>query len=478
MTILVMDSGTSGLKAALVDDAGTIIARADADYGETRAERTHRQDPEAWWQAAISAVRQLQPGDIDAISLCGTMENLIPLGADGRPAGDAILYSDPIGNAAFSRLKDDLEGAEAILGNAPEPLMTAFKLHALSMKFDGNYTSCTLALPGSKDFLAFRLTGIAATDPTNGTTTGLMDIRTRDWSEPLLERFGIARAMLPKLVPASAVIGRVTEEAAAALGVKAGTMVVNGAGDGGATTLGSGALGPGDVSLYLGTTGWVARVAGPETLDAPSGFYRLAHPAGPGIIEIAPILAAGAAAHWARRALGLDQAEAEALGRAADENPGETLFLPYLEGERSPFLDLDLRGAFLNLDGRAGPGELYRAVLEGVAMAIAENLEAMGGPEGSPAGGRVTLAGGGALSPLWRQILADVTGCELWMSPDPVAAPMLGAWRLARMALGQSVGEASLSRMARPRAERAPRAAHRRAAFRRATEMARVFAAG
>lgn len=467
--VLVFDAGSSALKAVVFDPSGMIIGRAEAPYPSARA--PHRQSPMDWWRAAVTAAHQVVTLDIGAIALAGTMENLIPVTEDGTPLGEAILYSDPCGAPYLEALAGSLTEADAggICGNAPEPLMSAFKLGWLKEHHPKSYADARWFLPGSKDFLALRLTGEAATDPTCAATTGLMDVATRDWSAALRAMHGLERRRLPHIRPATEIIGGLTEVAAGELGLVAGIPVVNGCGDGGSTTMGGGADSTDDISLYIGTTGWVARVAGSGALATKSQFYRLPHPVGDGIIEIAPILSAGAATVWAREALGVTLNAAETLAQQADVAPGDVVFLPYLNGERSPFLDLDVRGAFLGLSTGDGPPELYYAVLEGVAFAIDANLRAMGG--GAPR--KVSLVGGGALSAIWPQIIADILGASVVAPADPLSATSFGAFRIAQRALRVPVATNSFETVARPRPERAGRARRLRERYAKGTELVR-----
>jgi xylulokinase len=465
--ILAFDVGSSALKVTVFSQAGEILARVEAGYPANVP--AHRQDPQAWWAAALAAALQLRPMQIGAIVLTGTMENLVPVRLSGDSVGDALLYSDPCGAPHMAALAEKLDGAASIMGNVPEPLMTAFKLAWLHDNAPDVFATADCFLPGSKDFLALKLTGRAVTDPACAATTGLMDISTRDWSEPLLSLFGIERTRLPQILPATAIIGGLDAAAAKQFGLPPGIPVINGCGDGGATTVGGGAERADDVSLYLGTSGWVARVVEAGS-GAPRPFYRLPHPLNPGIIEIAPILSAGAAAEWARTTLNLDINQAEQGAAAADESPRDIVFLPYLYGERSPFVDLDLRGAFFGLSASDKPGDLYYAVLEGVAFAIAENLRAMGG------GGRTpTLVGGGALSIIWPQIIADVLDTDIAISADPVSATSFGAFRIAASALGLPPTENAFSIAAHPRPERQVRIARLRQRFAAGTAFARTL---
>jgi xylulokinase len=463
MNLLVLDCGSSALKASVFVPGGAVLASVDVAYPV--ATEPHRFDPGHWWRATVEAAGKLPLADVGGISLTGTMENLIRVSAAGEAVGDAVVYTDPAGSAVHAELGGRLEaaGAAAVLGNAPEPLMTAFKLLALGAR------GAERLLPGSKDFLALKLTGVLATDPSCASTTGLMDIGTRDWSAPLVEMLQVDRGLLPPILPAETVLGGLTADAAAALGLPQGIPVVNGCGDGAATTIGSGAELADEVSVYLGTSGWVAGVTG-VTDRAPRPYYRLAHPLHGGLIEIAPILSAGGAAHWARHTLGLTLPQSERLALEADAAPGAALFLPYLSGARSPFVDLDLRAGFANVSGTDGQGSLYYAALEGVAFAIAANVGAMG------AKGPVYLVGGGAKSAIWPQIFADVLGRRVTVPQDPVLAASLGAYRIAARALGLEVAGVGHVRVFEARPERAERIARQAAAFTKATELLRELA--
>jgi len=469
--ILVLDIGSSALKAAVFDPSGAPMALAETAYGVATSPERH--PPNEWWWATVAVANSVRHAGVGAIVLTGMMENLIPVDAAGEPLGDAILYPDGCGAPFLARARDRLDAADAtqLCGNAPEPLMTGFKLMWLREHDRERFDAARHFLPGARDFIAMKLTGMAVTDPVCAATTGLMDIETRDWSAPLLAITAVDRDRLPVIRPAADIIGRLGGRVAAELGLPTGTPVINGCGDAGATTLGGGGDEPGDASLYIGTSGWVARIGERGALGESSPFYRLPHPIGDGIIEIAPILSAGAAANWVRGALGLEMEAAEALAATADVAPGNAVFLPYLTGERSPFLDLEVRGAFLGLSASDGAGELYYAALEGVALAIDANLRAMGG-----ATGRVTLSGGGALSLVWRQIIADIVGAPVEIAADPVSATSFGAFRIAQQALGLKPVDTSFSVAARPRTERGERIKGLKQRFSLATDLVRRFA--
>ncbi len=474
--VLVLDVGTSALKAVLFDAAGNAVAGGDAGYGAPS--RPHRQHVHAWWAAARRAITEIRPHRVDAIVLTGTMENLIAVDREGRPVHDAILYSDPCGAAALRSLGPALAAhdAGAILGNPPEPLMTAFKLRWLMEHEPDTAARARWFLPGAKDALALHLTGRAVTDPVTATTTGLMDLRRRQWSESLLAVLGIPAGKLPEILPAGALIGTVAMAAAADLGLDVSTPipVINGCGDAGATTVGSWCRGDGDVSIYLGTSGWVARVVPDHDLSPSPSVYRLAHPSDGLIIEVTPILSAGAAGNWVREMLAMPAAARDALLAEADAVPPDLVFLPYLSGERFPFLDTHVRAAFVGLDATHGRRDLYYAVLEGVGFAILANLAVI--DPGKDA--KICLAGGGATSAVWPQMLADLFGRRLSIPRDPGDATAMGAFLIAAEALGLDGAIASDAQIVSPRPDRRGRAVRMAGAFEQATAAARRIARG
>ncbi|MEZ5666566.1 MAG: FGGY family carbohydrate kinase [Alphaproteobacteria bacterium] len=468
--VLVLDAGTSALKAALVDAEGRIAAAAEAGYGAEPA--PYRQRPEAWWQAACTAVAGLGPVAPRAIALTGTMENLVPVSAQGRAVADAILYADSCGEAWLARHGPALAAADAatVLGNAPEPLMSAFKALWLAEDAPDVLAAARWLLLSPKDFLILRMTGRAVSDPTTATTSGLMALATRRWSAPLLDLLGIEAQRLPALVAADTVVGTLGAAAARSLGLAEGLPVHAGCGDAGAATVGSGCVAPGDVSVHLGTTGWVARVVSDDTLGRPRPCYRLAHPRPGLVIEVLPLLSAGGAAAWARRVFGLEPAAAEQAAREADRDAPDILFLPYLNGERSPFLDLDVRGAFLGLDAAHGPGALYRAVLEGVALALRASLRALCG-DSVPS--RVGLCGGGARSALWAALIADCLDTPVHVAAEPETVTAVGAAVACGLVRAADIGAGP---PVRPRPDRQARTARLARLYDEATAFARASA--
>lgn len=467
--VLVLDVGSSALKAALFDGDGAVRAQAEAGYATASPHPGwFEQAADDWAAAAARAIGLL--GDLRGVAilaLAGTMQNLIALDAEGRPLGPALLYSDGRAAARFADFAARMAAIDAAarVGNMVDPLWTAAKLDWLRAEQPARFERAAMLHAGAKDYLAWLLTGRHATDATTASTTGLMALATRQWDATILAALGVAPERLPVILPADAVLGGVTAAAAARFGLPAGLKVLNGSGDAGAATLGAGTAGAERAHVYLGSTGWVARSVIARHPRAPLPIYTLAHPDPGLLIEVAPILSAGDAAAWLADLLGPDTQDDDA-GTIAPP-----LFLPYLKGERSPFHDAQVRGAFLGLDRAHGRASLRRAVLEGVALAIRHCIGELGGVAGA-----LVALGGGAGNRTWMQIMADITQCPVAVHDAPVAATALGAAMLGARALGRAIPPPAPSALFEPRADSAEAASLRFRRYLAASDFLRAWA--
>ena len=471
--VLVLDVGTTGLKAVVFGPDGTVIAQATCDYTtHIEAGARHEQDPRDWWRAAGEASRSLDLGDVGMIALAGTMQSVIALDAADEPIGPAILYSDGRAVDDFPRHAPPLAalGATARAGNPIDANSAAAKMAWLAKHEPTRFAAARVIHSGAKDVVARWLGADHATDPTAATTIGLMDFDARAWDPDLCRVFGIDPARLPPIRSADAVTGYVSAMAATHLGIRAGTPILNGAGDAGASTLGAGIALPGETYAYVGSTAWVAQIAAER--PRATSTYLLAAPTGSGVIQIGATLAGGDSAAWFSELVGQPFALLDAAVANADRAPPAAMFLPYLKGERMPFADAAVRAGLIMVDRADGVGALHYAVLEGVALAVAANLETM-----APVVGDLVLIGGAALSPILVQLLADATGLTVRVRETPGATTAYGAFLLAAGVLGLTAAPARDCVLVQPRAERAERVARRRRLFGEATSMARALAA-
>ncbi len=443
MHILAVDIGTTGAKAALVGRDGAILASGYASYPLLTGEgNVVEQEPEEWWRATCQALSQLWDAQPEArmslagVILSGQMQDAILLGAEGA-LGRAILYSDQRAQVEAQELVQRVDPAElvAITGNEQGPASLLAKWLWLARHEPERLAATRTLLLGAQDYVAWRLCGEASTDLTTASTTGLLALFENDWAGDLLDRLGLDLGKLPALHPSGAPLGQV-RPAAGDTGIPAGTPLFQGVGDLGAATVGVGAGLPGRLYAYLGTSGWVAATTAQARPAPERGLFLLRHPEPEHFIPVAPMLTAGGNLEWLRGVLAEDALLAyEALNRLAQEAPPGSrglLYLPYLAGERSPFSDPHARACFLGLSRSTGRAEMVRAVMEGTALAYRALDQALGVSGSGP----MLLAGGGARSPLWCQILADVLDRPVHPVADASNAPARGAAVIAGRSLG------------------------------------------
>jgi xylulokinase len=450
--ILAHDLGTTGNKATLFAADGSMVAATFASYDTNYAQPNWaEQDAHDWRTALFDSTRWLLQAaqeagfgaaDVAVVSFSGHMNGALLVDAAGAPLRPAIIWADQRAAAQADLIRARCGEREMyqLTGNRVSPAYTAAKLLWIKEHQPELYRRARWVLQ-AKDYAAFLFGGVVATDYSDASLTLLLDLASRRWAEPLLDRLQIDAALLPPLCPSAQVIGEVTAVAAAATGLRAGTPVVIGGGDGACATVGAGAVRPSDVYSYIGSSAWVALASAQPVLDPTQRTFNLAHLDPALNVALGAMQTAGGAFDWFERLLRCDR-EAEPLyaeldAEAAQVPPGGygLLFLPYLLGERSPHWNPLARGAFVGLAMSNGRGELARAVLEGVAFNLrgileiligaGKSSEALAGPASLLSG--VRLIGGAGKSALWRQILADVYGLPVELVDLSANATALGA---------------------------------------------------
>jgi xylulokinase len=427
--LLGLDIGTTGSKAVLIAEDGSVRAEAISEYPmAVPRPGWAEQDPEGWWKAAVSSIRRVMAGvessEVAGIGLTGQMHGLVLLDEAGEVLRPCIMWNDQRTAAQCVEIEQRV-GRARLIELAGKPALTGFTagkiLWVRENEPDVYMRARRVLLP--KDYVRFRLTGTLAMDVADGSGTLLMDTGRRVWSEELLVKLDIPSEWLPRLHECHEVVAEVSRDAATATGLKAGTPVVAGAGDQAAQSIGTGIASEGVVSVTIGTSGVVFAATDEYTFDPSGGMHAYCHAAPSTWHLMGVTLAAGGSLRWFRDALGQPEiAEAARTGRdvydilcelAATAPAGSDglLFLPYLTGERTPHADPDARGVFFGLSLRHTKAHMARAVLEGVTFSLKECLDllcAMG--QGC---GRVRVSGGGSRSRFWRQMMADVFGTEI-----------------------------------------------------------------
>ncbi|GAB4546704.1 MAG: xylulokinase [Anaerolineae bacterium] len=437
--ILAHDLGTTGNKATLFDAAtGTASAAAFEAY-QTSYPRPGwaEQDPADWWRAVRDSTQHLladsdvAPRDIAAVSFSGMMMGALAVDASGTPLRPAIIWADQraTDEADFLARRCGAEQVYRRTGHRAGASYTAAKMLWIKRHQPEVYAQAHQFLQ-AKDYAAYRLTGVFATDYSDASGTNLFDLDQRGWATDIIEAVGLDPAKLPPACPSTTVIGQVTREAAAETGLLAGTPVVIGGGDGGCATVGAGSVQPGDTYNYIGSSSWIAVTSGQPLYDPRMRTFTFAHLDPALYFPTGTMQSAGGAYDWLERLLRGDGAarlydELDAAAASLEPGARGLLFLPYLIGERSPHWNPLARGVFVGLSMVHGRAEMARAVLEGVALNLKMILDAF--LEQGAEIHAMRLIGGGARSSLWRQILADVYGLPILRPTLLSEATSLGA---------------------------------------------------
>ncbi|GAA4766422.1 xylulokinase [Stakelama sediminis] len=431
-----IDIGTSGVKAVVLDERGSVAGQGTAALTVQRPQPLwSEQDPEAWWKATTAAVRAIAPEvrrSVRGIGLAGQMHGATLLGADDRPLRPAILWNDGRSDTECAELEASVPDLRAISGNIAMPGFTAPKLLWVRKQEPEVFAQVrTVLLP--KDYVRLCMTGDKASDMSDSAGTLWLDVAARRWSDTLLHATGLSEANMPRLVEGSEIAGQLRAEVAESWGVPV-VPVAGGGGDNAAGAAGIGVVSDGDALLSLGTSG-VIFVATREFRPNPDrAVHAFCHCLPDLWHQMSVHLSAASCVDWAARLTGTTSvADLFALAESSGVASGPELFLPYLSGERTPHNDARVRGAFLRLDNDTDPARLAQAVLEGVAFALADGLDAL--RDAGTTVEQLSVIGGGARSSYWGSILAAAFDTRLVYLKGGEVGPALGAARLAQIAV-------------------------------------------
>jgi len=450
--VLGIDVSTTATKALLLDPQGHLVGTAAVTY-QVSSPRPgwSEQDPALWWDAAVSAIREVLAVTgtlseaVEAVGLAGQMHGLVALDADRRVLRPAILWNDQRTAAECDEIRAAV-GAERLLGITGNDALTGFTAPKLLWvrRHEPDVWARTAHVLLPKDFVRLQLSDDLATDRADGAGTLLMDLARRDWSPSILEAIDIPAAWLPRTVEGPDLTGTVSEAAAEATGLRAGTPIVGGGGDQAAAAVGVGAVTSDVLSVSLGTSG-VVFASTDEPLVEPDGrLHAFCHAVPDRWHLMGVVLSAAGSLRWYRDTLAPDVGFEALVDEAAAAPPGcdGLTFLPYLTGERTPHPDPLARGAFVGLTVRHTRAHLTRAVLEGVAFGLRDSLGLLQGM-GLADHTQARVSGGGSRSALWRRIVADVLATPV-ASMETSEGAAFGAAVLASVGAGwhATVGEA------------------------------------
>ena len=441
MLYLGIDLGTSACKLLLVAEDGSILNSVTKEYPLLFPRPGwSEQNPEDWWAAVRAGIPELLQG-FDAASVAGIgcggqMHGLVVLDGQDRVIRPAILWND-------GRTGDEVEYLNNVIGrdrlsawtaNIAFAGFTAPKLLWLRKHEPENFQKISkIMLP--KDYVNYMLTGVHSCDYSDASGMLLLDVKNKRWSREMLDICGVKDSQMPQLFESFGVVGTLTTAAATALGLPETVKVVAGAGDNAAAAVGTGTVGAGGCNISLGTSGTVFISSDRFGVDPNNALHAFAHADG-GYHLMGCMLSAASCNKWFCEEILKTADFAEEQQAIPEEKLGENhvYFLPYLMGERSPINDTNARGTLIGMTMDTTRADMVQAVLEGVAFAIRDSFEVAKSLGISIP--RSNLCGGGAKSPLWRKIFANVLGIPLNMVKTE-QGPGYGAAMLAMVGCGR-----------------------------------------
>lgn len=443
--LLAHDIGTTGDKATLFDLDGRLVASVLKEYETLHPKPLWaEQDPDDWWRAFIDSTKKLletskiSPGDIRAVSFSGQMMGCLPVDEHGNPLRKSIIWMDQRSIKQADYIRDRVGFTEfyKTVGSRISPTYTISKILWVKENEPEIYRR-TYKFLQAKDYIVFKLTGSYSTDYSDASLAGLMDIHKKTWAYEILEEVDISLDKLPELHSSTTVEGEINSQVAEKVGLKPGTPVVLGGGDGACAATGAGAVKLGQAYNYVGASSWISAVSDKPLIDPKMRIFNFYHLDPDKITPTGTMQTAGASYKWLRDQICWREIQ-EAEGRGIDPyvvmdseaetvdiGAGKLLFLPYLMGERAPWWNPNARGVFFGLTLAHERRNIIRAVLEGVAFNLRIILDAL--EELGVEIETVRLIGGGAKGKLWRVIMSNIYGKKLLIPKYLIEATSLGA---------------------------------------------------
>ncbi|MEI6101317.1 MAG: xylulokinase [Eubacteriales bacterium] len=420
-SVLGIDLGTSSVKAMLLDTGTGESAVAGREYTVDIPQAGYaEQSPEVWWQATIAVLRELKEkhssryADIAAIGFSGQMHGLVAVDESGVPLRPAIIWLDQRPTKQLDDIAKRISPEELgrVLHNR---VFAGFALPSLLWVLENEpdiaYRIYRVMQP--KDYIRFKMTGCIGTEESDASATGCFDTGKRDWAWEILQRFCVPPEIFPACGKSAEIAGTVTSECAALTGLTRGIPVVYGSGDQTAQSIGNGAVREGMVISNIGTGGQISTFSSTDKYDPQMRTHTFCHAIEGAYTIFGATLCAGMSVNWLKnKVLGVNSYGV--MNQLATEVPAGSeglLFLPYLSGERAPHMNPKAEGMFFGLKLCHGQGHLIRAAMEGVTFSLKDSLcilEEMG-----ICTDRIIASGGGAASPVWLQIQADIFEKEI-----------------------------------------------------------------
>ena len=447
MLFIGVDLGTSAVKLLLMDETGKIHKVVSKEYPLYFPQPGwSEQNPQDWIRQSMEGIKELtaqcDKSQIKGISFGGQMHGLVVLDEKDQIIRPAILWNDGRTGKQTDYLNQEIgkETLSRYTGNIAFAGFTAPKILWMREKEPENFARIRrIMLP--KDYLAFYLSGEFSTDYSDASGTLLLDVEHKCWSEEMMEICGVRESQLPKLYESWEPTGAIKPEIAEELGIPQDVKIIAGAGDNAAAAVGTGTVGEGQCNLSVGTSGTVFISSKNFGVDEHNALHSFAHADGNYHLMGCMLSAASCNKWWMEEILRTKEYQVEQDGiRKLGENP--VFYLPYLMGERSPHNDPDARAAFVGMSMDTTREDMTQAMLEGVAFGLRDSMEAAKSTGLTPK--RSKICGGGAKSPLWRKMIANVMNMKI-DTIESEKGPGYGAAILAAVGCGvfSSVEEAA-----------------------------------
>lgn len=434
-----LDLGTSGLRGLLVGCDGAPLADASCEYDVSNPhDGWSEQNPDDWINACKKVVADLKQKapesceNIIGIGISGHMHGAVTLDDKGEVIRPCILWND-VRSAEQAAVLDLDEQFRALSGNIVFPGFTAPKLKWMADNEPDLFARVAkVILP--KDYLVYWLTGKYASEKSDASGTSWLEVATRKWSNDLIHATGLNPDHMPELFEGTDVVGTLQQNVASALGLSLDIKVVAGGADNACAACGIGTMEEGEGFVSLGTSGVVLLAKNECVPDASTAVHTFCHAIPDTWYQMGVILSATDSLNWLAGNIGAKPEELSDDLPSISEGPGHVLFLPYLSGERTPHNDADIRASFIGLSKTSDRKVLTQAVMEGVAFALRDCLEALRGTGSNPSS--LIAVGGGSKSKFWLSTLANTLGVKILVPGQGEFGAAMGASRLAMLGAG------------------------------------------
>lgn len=450
--ILAHDLGTSGNKATLFDLDGNLIKSAFYPYELFTGEgNTAEQRADDWWKAVCETSKSLASlvnnKDIAGVSFSGQMMGCLCVDKSGNPLYNALIWADMRSEKQAEQIaaKIDSHSFYGITGHRLSASYSLTKLMWIRDNLPEAYKN-TYKMLNAKDYIIFKLTGRFVTEPSDASSTCLLDLNRLEWSDDIIKASGLDKDKLPEIIRSVDIAGGITSQAAGLTGLCAGTPVVCGGGDGCCAAVGTGVVKEGRANCCLGTSSWISLAAKKPVKDKDMAVFNFAHIVPGYIMPCGTMQTGGGALSWAVnkvffKADGISEEEKslvyETVNKEVKLSPvgaNRLLFLPYLIGERSPRWNSNAKGDFIGLTINHTRGDMLRAIMEGVGFNLDIILNIFKNSSNKIEG--LTLTGGGARNSAWTEILCDIFGLPIAIPEKLAEATSMGAAITAGVGIG------------------------------------------